>query len=81
MESKTIKVNFEKKEVEKEIKKDLGESEQIFQKRVKFILAQKINSEEEFQLAETYSRIWVNVKYRKVTYSDEVMQKLKKFKK
>ena len=81
MSQKTIKINIDEKEVSKEIKKDIGESELIFKKRVKFILLQKINSEEDFQLAETYSHIWANIKFRKITYSDQVMKQLQKMKK
>jgi hypothetical protein len=79
--SHKIKINVDKKEVSKEIKKDIGEPESIFKKRVKFILAQKINSEEDFQLAETYSHVWANIKFRKITYSESVMKQLQKMKK
>lgn len=80
MNFKTIQVKIEKKEVEKKILRDFGEPMKIFKKRIKFILAQKINSEKDLLQAETYSRVWSNILYRKVTYSDKIMEQLKKMK-
>jgi hypothetical protein len=57
---------------------DKKESDEIFYERVKFIIKQTPSSEEELKKIIIYSRIWSNIKFKKCTYSEEIMNIIKK---
>jgi hypothetical protein len=66
-------------DVKYKIYKDDDEPEELFKARAKFITMMKPKTQLEKNTAIKYSRIYVNVKFRRCVYSEEVMNKLKTF--
>jgi hypothetical protein len=56
--------------------KDSYEPTEYFLERGHFIVSQKPNSKEEFNIAVLYSRILINVRYHGAVYNSEAMIKL-----
>lgn len=61
--------------IEKEI--DTDETMEQFLDRGYFVMNQNPQTEEEYNTAVLYSRIYINVKYKKCMYEDRVMMILK----
>jgi len=60
------------------LEKDIYEPHEHFIDRGNFIVSQQPKNNSEFTQALVYSRIFVNVKYNRAKYSDEVMEILEK---
>jgi len=60
-----------------ELQKDIHEPIEHYQTRGLFVVSQKPKNINELKIDETYSRIYINKKYLKCEYSDDIEQILK----
>ena len=58
------------------VSQDDNESLEHFSERGNFIVSQQPNSKEEYNKAINYSRLYMNCKHHKCSYTEEVMKEL-----
>ena len=58
------------------LKKDIGEPTEHLVERGYFVVSQKPKTQEEYDIAILYSRIYINKKYKKCKYGDTIENKL-----
>lgn len=59
--------------------KDTYESDDIFYKRLWFIISQEPKNEIEFKKFVDYSYIWINIHYHSLTYDKSIMEHIKTY--
>ena len=59
-------------------KKDEDETNEIFEKRKKFIVEMKPKNQDEYNQSVVLSRIIINILFLKCIYSEDVMKKVQK---
>jgi len=68
---------YEKKNYIIYLKRDYGEPREYYTERGYFIVSQKPKTQKEYDLAVLYSRIYINKKYKKCEYSENIEKKIK----
>jgi len=61
------------------VKKIENENYSQFKERINLIFSQNINSPDDFEQVEKYSRLWFNKKILKCTYSNTIEESIKEF--
>lgn len=69
---------YEKKNFIIYLKRDDGEPREYYTERGYFIVSQQPETQEEYDQAVLYSRIYINKKYKKCEYGNIIEKKIKK---